>query len=146
MSYIYSLLAFISYFVLVNVYELYKIFLNKYKQLYQYIIIYEDNYEYDFEPLYIGLILLPVYIQDIIMTYYISNTLYEIYNLYLQMKNTNTILIKTYKSIFGIFISCNTIINSFYEYNHIFVTLINIISIYLMINKYQSEIYNSFTS
>jgi hypothetical protein len=147
MTYIYSHLTFISYFLIINIYEMYIIFINKYKELYQYIIIYEDSTDYnnyDFEPLYIGLVLLPIYIQDIIMLYYILNTFYQIYDLYLQIKNTNLIIIKTYKSIFGIFISINTIINSFYEYNHIFLTTVNIISIYLMLNNYSSKICNSF--
>lgn len=147
MSYLYSLLSFIIYFAIINYYELYLIFSNKYKELFQYIIIYEDFNDFDFEPLYLGLILLPSYVQDLIISYYILNTLNEIYVLYLEIKKEkNVILIKTYKSIFGIFVSINTIINSFYSYNFILLTLINIISIYLMVNNYKSKISSSFTN
>jgi len=148
MAYIYSCISFILYFIAINYYEIYLTFINKYKELYQYIIIYEDNQYFDFEPLYFGLVLLPPYIQDLVISYYIINTLNEIYNLYLelQFKGNYKIVIKTYKSIFGIFISINNIINSFYEYNFIVLTLINIISIYLMINNYKSKISSSFTN
>ena len=143
MIYSYSLLSFISYYFLINLYELYKNISNKYKHIFEYTIIYETKYLFEFEPLYLILFCIPFYIQHIIMVVFIINTFTKIYQQYTNTDtDTNTIIIKTYRSIFGILLSLNTMIN-YYVFNHILLSFMNMIALNLMINTYISRVFNS---
>ena len=141
MIYTYSLLSFILYYFLINLYETFKIYSNKYKHIFEYTIIYETKYLFEFEPLYLILFCIPFYIQHIIMIVFIINTFTKIYQQYTNT-DTNTIIIKTYRSIFGILLSLNTMIN-YYVLNHILLSFMNIIALNLMINTYISRVFNS---
>jgi len=142
MIYTYSLLSFILYYFLINLYETFKIYSNKYKHIFEYTIIYETKYLFEFEPLYLILFCFPFYIQHIIMIMFIIYTFTEIYKIYHLNTNTNIIIIKTYRSIFGILFSLNTMIN-YYAFNHIFLSFMNMIALYFMINTYKSRVYKS---
>jgi hypothetical protein len=149
MYYITSLVTFIFYYIGINIFEIINIKLNKYKQIYQYKIIYEDNVDPDYnfiDPLYLGILLLPVYIQNAVMIsiiLYITKYLLEYYSE--EKKSKNIIIIKTYKTFFGIMISINTIYN--YNYNdYILTSIMNVISLCLLFNNYQVKICNSFTN
>lgn len=149
MYYLLSLITFIFYYCGINIYKTLQIKLNKYKQIFEYKVIYE---EYDFnylDPLYFGLLLLPDYIQNIIMfiiILYVIKNLFDFY--FIQKKSKQIIIIETYKTFFGIFLIINTIYN--YNYNnyndYIITSIINIFSLYLLFNNYQVKSCNSFTN
>lgn len=144
MYYLYSHITFIFYYFACNIYEIILIKLNKYKQLFQYKIIYED-YNNDFiDPLYFGLFLLPVYVQNFIMISIILYIIIDLLYYYLKEKERNyTVIIKTYRTLFGIFITINTILNS---NDYIITSIFNIFSLTLLFNEYQVTICNSFTN
>jgi hypothetical protein len=150
MTYFYSLISFIFYYIGINLIELINKKLNKYKQIYQYKIIYENvnNYKEIFDPLYLGLFFIPDFMQNIVMSFITLYIIYNIYQLYVKEKETNNlIIIKTYRTILGLFITINTIINTYYIlYNQFVCSSINFISLSLMFNTYQSKILNSFTN
>jgi len=141
-----SLITFIIYYCGIYSYETIIIKLNKYKQLFQYKIIYE-NYDsnYNFlDPLYFCLFLLPVFIQNFIMISIISYIIKDFIHFYLKEKKSNYIvIIKTFKTFFGIIITLNTIYNS---NDYIITSIVNVISLYLLLNNYQVMICNSFTN
>jgi hypothetical protein len=144
MYYLLSLITFIFYYIGINIFEAINIKLNKYKQLFQYKIIYEQHDYQILEPLYFALFLLPVFIQNLIMLFIIVYIIKDLLDFYLkEKKSKNLVIIKTYKTIFGIMITINTI----YNYNdYIITSIINIISLCLLFNDYQVKICNSFTN
>lgn len=145
MYYLLSLITFILYYCGINIYEIIIIKLNKYKQLFQYKIIYEEfDSDYNFlDPVYFVLFLLPVYIQNFIMFSIILYIIKDFIHFYLKEKKSNHIvIIKTFKTFFGIIITLNTIYNS---NDYIITTIANIITLYLLLNNYQVMICNSFT-
>jgi hypothetical protein len=152
MYYLLSLITFIFYYISINIFKIINIKLNKYKQIYQYKIVYEDNIDPDYnflDPLYLGILLLPVYIQNVVMISIILYIIKDLLEYYLKEKESkNVIIIKTYKTFFGIMISINTIYNYNYnDYNnYIFTSIMNVISLCLLFNNYQVMICNSFTN
>jgi hypothetical protein len=156
MIYTYSLLGFIFYYIIVNFIEWIDKKLNSHKPIYQYMIIEEDeNDDNLFDITFLFLLFLPVFVQSIFMLCYIIYIINKLYHLYLAEKKVNkSVYIKTSKIIFGIFVTLNTIINSFeipiFSYTlidkHVIYSFINLISLYLLANSYVSKISTSFTS
>lgn len=146
MYYFLSFITFILYYCGINIYEIINIKLNKYKQLFQYKIIYEEyDCEYNFlDPFYFVLLLLPVFIQNCIMISIILYIIKDFINFYQnEKKSNNLVIIKTYKTIFGIIITFNTLFDS---NNYIITSIVNVASLYLLFNNYHVMICNSFTN
>ena len=157
MIYTYSLLGFIFYYIIGNFIEWIDKKLNSYKPIYQYIIIEEDddNDNNLFDITFLFMLFLPVFVQSILMLCYIIYIINKLYHLYLSEKKVNkSVYIKISKTFFGIFVTLNTIINSFeipvFSYTpidkHVIYSFINMISLYLLANSYVSKISTSFTS
>jgi hypothetical protein len=144
MYYLYSLFTFIFYYIAINIYESIIIKLNKYKQLFQYKIIYE-TFDFIFiDPLCFGLFILPVYVQNFIMTIIILYVIKDLVDFYLEEnKSNNIIIIKTYRILLGIFIAIDTILTSDI---YIITSIFNTFSLLLLFNDYQVMICNSFTN
>jgi len=147
MIYTCSLLGFILYDITIKCIEIVNKKINKYKPIYQYTIIQENNNDI-FDIFCVALLFLPIFLQNIIMFCYVSYIINKLYNVYLTERQSNyNVYIKTPNTILGIFITINTIINSFnnivlYHPNdiHLFYGSINIICLYLLTNKYNATL------
>jgi hypothetical protein len=88
--------------------------------------------------------LLDFYIQNLIMIIVILYIIKSLLDFYLnEKKSKNLVIIKTYRTLFGIMIAINTIFNC---NNYIITGIINIISLCLLFNNYHVMICNSFTN
>jgi hypothetical protein len=153
-----SLICFIFYYFTTHFFDLINKKLNKYKKIFQYKVIYETNDNNDdnnFDLLNIGLIFIPLFFQNIILIFIGYTTIKNLNEIITNEKmTTDKVYVKTPKSILGIFIVFETIINTFNlpinSYNlplqHITYSIINITSLYLIKNNFQSVISNSFTN
>jgi hypothetical protein len=145
MIYTYSLLGFILYDITIKFIEVTNIKLNKYKPIFQYVTIQENNNNnfINFDIFCVFLLFLPVILQNIIMGLYVSYIINKLYNVYFTERKTNQyVYIKTPNTILGIFLTLNTIIYTFNNPNeqNIYYGILNVICIYLLTNSYTSTI------